>query len=159
MDLDPADRLVPAQNDPSSHTNQTKPAPPQSSRKTSTPLARAKHAFEKTGQYAYTSVRRVDASDEPDREFPNQGRVPNGDVQSRKLWVPFFLRRPAILSFFIIFFAILWSLVGLYIYSSRNGGREGLITDDAKYYYVWTFGPAGGMTFLIVDESCTTKWF
>lgn len=142
MDLDPADRLLLTKDDPLDHSKQTKPAPPQPPQMSlSSTLTRAKGAFGKSGAYVYTSVRRVDGNETSDN-FPKDS---GDDVKPRELWAPFFLRRPAMLSFFTIFFAILWSLVALYIYSARNGGREGLITDDDKYYYVWTYGPAAGV--------------
>lgn len=66
---------------------------------------------------------------------------------SRPLWTPFFLRRPVIVAFLIAFFAILCSLVALFVYSVRQHSSLGIKTAaGSKYYYLWTYGPTAGMS-------------
>ncbi|EAU31717.1 predicted protein [Aspergillus terreus NIH2624] len=60
---------------------------------------------------------------------------------SPRLWTPFFLRRPVMLSFLLLFVAILCSLVALYTYTQREHRSLGIETDGSRYYYLWTYGP------------------
>ncbi|KAJ5831711.1 hypothetical protein N7474_000022 [Penicillium riverlandense] len=67
---------------------------------------------------------------------------------SRPLWTPFFLRRPVIVVFLLAFFAILCSLVALFVYSVRQHSSLGIKTPGPKYYYLWTYGPTAVFTIL-----------
>lgn len=68
----------------------------------------------------------------------------NEDVSHRKLWAPFFLRRPIMIVFLFSFLSLLGTLIALYVYTQRQGQSLGIKTDGDRYYYLWTYGPTAG---------------
>lgn len=69
----------------------------------------------------------------------------NEDGSQRKLWAPFFLRRPVIIVYLCSFLAILATLIAHYVYTERQGRTLGIVTDGDRYYYLWTYGPTVGI--------------
>ncbi|OJD30880.1 uncharacterized protein BKCO1_5400068 [Diplodia corticola] len=60
-----------------------------------------------------------------------------------KLWTPFFLRRPALLSFIALFVILIVVLAILFGLSSRD---ERLTSADSRLYYLWVYGPTAVFT-------------
>lgn len=67
------------------------------------------------------------------------------DEVSRRLWAPFFLRRPIMVVFLISYLACLGALIALYVYTQRQNHTLGIRTDGERLYYLWTYGPTAGM--------------
>lgn len=74
-----------------------------------------------------------------------KGECINVNGRSRRLWAPFFLRRPMMIVFLISFLSCLGALLALYMYTQRQNHTLGIKTDGDKYYYLWTYGPTAGM--------------
>ncbi|CAG7930768.1 unnamed protein product [Penicillium olsonii] len=70
------------------------------------------------------------------------------DGPDRRLWVPFFLRRPIMLVFLFSYLACLGALVALYVYTERQNHTLGIKTDGDRLYYLWTYGPTAVFTIL-----------
>ncbi|KGO63645.1 Protein of unknown function DUF3433 [Penicillium italicum] len=72
----------------------------------------------------------------------------NEQGSHRKLWAPFFLRRPVMIVFLFSFLSFLGTLITLYVYTERQGRSLGIKTDGDRYYYLWTYGPTAVFTIL-----------
>ncbi|CAG8260359.1 unnamed protein product [Penicillium salamii] len=70
------------------------------------------------------------------------------DEVSRRLWAPFFLRRPIMVVFLISYLACLGALIALYVYTQRQNHTLGIRTDGERLYYLWTYGPTAVFTIL-----------
>ena len=66
----------------------------------------------------------------------------DGSGSTRRLWVPFVLRRKGMILFWGVFVALLATLVSLYISSNRNHGLVTVKQEDL--HYLWTYGPTAG---------------
>ena len=70
-----------------------------------------------------------------------QQGIQGENAGSPKLWTPLFLRRPVLISFSIVFAALIISIAVLFYLSTRNGH---LSSADPKLYYLWVYGPTAG---------------
>ena len=73
------------------------------------------------------------------------GDLPIANLGKQVLWTPFYLRR-AILTCFLIIFAILIALLEMLNWLSRR--NQGLATTDSSKHYLWTYGPTAGKSLL-----------
>ncbi|KAJ5110266.1 hypothetical protein N7532_002911 [Penicillium argentinense] len=87
-------------------------------------------------------------------EEDEQIKSGKGSGQGRPLWTPFFLRRSTMVAFLLAFIAILCSLAGLFVYTTRRDSSLGIQTAGKMYYYLWTYGPTAVLTVL---ASCWTQ--
>ncbi|KAK0614501.1 hypothetical protein B0T14DRAFT_528606 [Immersiella caudata] len=62
-----------------------------------------------------------------------------------KLWTPFFLRRPTLVVFIVIFVLLMLAFAILFGISNRD---QGLASANPNWYYLWVYGPTAAFTFL-----------
>lgn len=62
-------------------------------------------------------------------------------VGTKRLWVPFFLRRTALFAFTVSFIVVLAALATIWRISEKE---QGLSTVNPSNYYLWTYGPTAG---------------
>ncbi|KAL5360844.1 hypothetical protein BJX96DRAFT_184846 [Aspergillus floccosus] len=103
------------------------------------------------GRFTYSPVITEDEASSRDAIEKNVLKEDRGS--SPRLWTPFFLQRPVMLSFLLLFVAILCSLVALYKYTQREHRSLGIETDGSRYYYLWTYGPTA--VFMILTAGWT----
>lgn len=77
--------------------------------------------------------------------YASVAREENEQGDHRKLWAPFFLRRPIMIVFLFSFLSLFSTLIALYVYTQRQGRSLGIKTDGDRYYYLWTYGPTAGI--------------
>ncbi|KAJ5705923.1 hypothetical protein N7536_001612 [Penicillium majusculum] len=80
--------------------------------------------------------------------YASVAKEENENGSHRKLWAPFFLRRPIMIVFLFSFLSLLGTLIALYVYTQRQGRSLGIKTDGDRYYYLWTYGPTAVFTIL-----------
>ncbi|KAJ5607236.1 hypothetical protein N7537_003855 [Penicillium hordei] len=80
--------------------------------------------------------------------YASVAKEENENSGHRKLWAPFFLRRPIMIVFLFSFLSLLGTLIALYVYTQRQGRSLGIKTDGDRYYYLWTYGPTAVFTIL-----------
>src|SRR4051812_14455358 len=73
------------------------------------------------------------------------------------MWASFWLSRPAILLFIVLFMSLVAALLVLKHFNTHNGGF-GLITTN---HYAYTYGPTAALVFIVamwrqVDHHCKT---
>ncbi|KGO56618.1 Protein of unknown function DUF3433 [Penicillium expansum] len=88
------------------------------------------------------------SGDERLGNYASVAKEENGQGSHRKLWAPFFLRRPIMVVFLFSFLSLFGTLIALYVYTQRQGRSLGIKTDGDRYYYLWTYGLTAVFTIL-----------
>ena len=82
-------------------------------------------------------AQRVQSSESDTPEPAGVGK-PNGNLQTPRMYTPFWLRKVVLLAFTIVMFVLIVVLGALFGISQRN---QGLSTASQKYHLLWKYGP------------------